>query len=201
MKKTLPKFYGYFLPTSNQKGVTDTWAECEAKVKNVQGARFKGFSTREAAQQWIDEGSDYSNKETFSPGVYFDAGTGRGNGVEVSVTDEKWQDLLSHVLPKSYINRYGKHSLPEGFTNNYGELLGCYLALQIALKLGIKKVYGDSSLVIDYWSKGMIKKEDMPEDTIELSRETTTLRKKFESQGGRIEKVSGDANPADLGFH
>ena len=33
--------------------ICDTWKECEAYVKNVEGARYKGFLTVPEAQVWI----------------------------------------------------------------------------------------------------------------------------------------------------
>ena len=195
------KFYGYFIPKTKKHGVTATWKECQAKTKNIDGARFKGFSTKDAAEQWAADGGHYNQKETFTPGIYFDAGTGRGNGVEVSVTNEKWETLLPSLLPASQVNKYGKHHLGKEYTNNYGELLACFFALQIALKTGAQEIFGDSSLVINFWSKGFIKKELLPLETIELSKKVVSLRKEFEAQDGTINLISGSANPADLGFH
>ena len=63
-----------------------------------------------------------------------------------------------------------------------------------------KNIFGDSKLVVDYWSKGLIKK-DMNEKTKKLAREVALLRQEFESNGGKITLISGDDNPADLGFH
>jgi len=34
-----------------------------------------------------------------------------------------------------------------------------------------------------------------------LAQETAALRRQFESAGGQLLKISGGANPADLGFH
>ena len=198
-KKT--RFYAYLIPHTPVRGVTAVWSECEQKVKGIESARFKGFSTREAAEQWLADGAQYHTREIFAPGVYFDAGTGRGNGVEVSVTDERWQTLLPLVLPKDKINRYGKHLLTREFTNNYGELLACSLAIQVALKTGIKSVYGDSALVINYWSKGAAKKDKNTEETLRLAHQTKKLREEFEAGGGTLTLISGSANPADLGFH
>jgi hypothetical protein len=70
----------------------------------------------------------------------------------------------------------------------------------IAEKTGEKNIFGDSKLVIDYWSKGFIKKE-VGEETVELARKVADIRRKFESSGGKISLISGDDNPADLGFH
>lgn len=133
------------------------------------------------------------------PGIYFDAGTGRGLGVEASVTDEKGNNLLDKIISKDQLNHHGKYLIKEKVTNNYGELLACFFALQIAMALGKTEIFGDSELIIKYWSKGQANIKD--KRTVELIGYVTTLRKEFEKKKGRIEFVSGDVNPADLGFH
>ena len=63
-------------------------------------------------------------------------------------------------------------------------------------------ICGDSSLVIDYWSNGRYNKSNLTDqDTIELIRKVKELREEFQKQGGKVKHVSGDVNPADLGFH
>ncbi|MBI2023057.1 ribonuclease H family protein [Candidatus Giovannonibacteria bacterium] len=196
------KYYAYFIPGTKIKGVAETWEECKAIVSGVEGAKYKGFSTKEEAERWLNAGADYNVKHLAAvKGVYFDAGTGGGMGVEVSVTDENGNDLLHNVLAKNLISKRGKHLLPHGFTNNYGELLACKYALQIAGQLGTKKIFGDSRLVLEYWSKGRIKREGNDSKAIQLSLEVAKLRNDFEKKGGKIEYISGDDNPADLGFH
>ncbi|MCX6702863.1 MAG: RNase H1/viroplasmin domain-containing protein, partial [Candidatus Wolfebacteria bacterium] len=78
------KYYAYLIPGSGDKGITENWKDCEKKVKGVENARFKSFKAKKDAEEWLKQGADYEFKKTQIPGVYFDAGTGRGNGVEVS---------------------------------------------------------------------------------------------------------------------
>lgn len=205
-KKTKNNCFAYFLPDSGTSGVVESWDECNEIVKGKSGARYKGFKDTEEAKKWLSAGAKYENKEhikkDLKKGIYFDAGTGRGRGVEISVTDETGKNLLHEVLSQDYINKYGKHWIfKEYATNNYGELLACKYALQVAMKKEIKSVFGDSLLVIDYWSRGRIKRNGNSEEAHSLSNEVFELRKRFESAGGNIQHVSGDINPADLGFH
>lgn len=193
------KYYAYILPDGKTE-ITDSWAECERAVKNQKGARYKSFKEFEEAEKWLSSGGSYAYTKEMPHGVYFDAGTGRGEGVEISVTDETKKDLLSSALGKELINAHGKHLLPSGKTNNYGELMACFYALTIAKKHGIKSVFGDSGLVINYWSKGFIK-NTIEEETRRLALEVSRLRKEFEATGGEVRQISGDDNPADLGFH
>lgn len=193
--------YAYLVPGKGLKAVADTWKECERRVSGKPDARFRKFRTREQAEAWLAGGANYADKPSAKPGIYFDSGTGRGKGVEISVTDEKGDDLLWKVLPKGKINRFGKHWVFKDASNNYGELLACFFALKIALKEDAKKVFGDSKLVIEYWSKGRIKKNEVDAETVALAGKVKKLRKGFEARGGAVARVHGDENPADLGFH
>lgn len=194
------KYYAYV--AGNEKGVAESWTECEEMVKGVPGAKFKSFGSEEEAKQWLLAGADYSVKQVgLEPGIYFDAGTGAGNGVEINVTDENGKSLLTQALPKKEINKRGFYLLSIGATNNFGELTACKFAIEIALKNNIKKVFGDSKLVVEFWSKGYIKKENVSKETVSLAEAVKKLRKKFEMQGGELILISGGRNPADLGFH
>ncbi len=199
-KKKSKKFYAYVVLAKKKKGIAESWGECEKQVKGEE-ARFKGFFTREEAEEWLKRGGDYAIKvvKKSEPGIYFDAGTGRGEGVDISVTDEKGKNLLHKVIPKKELAE-GKHLLGKEVTNNYGELLACKYAIEIAMAENIQKVFGDSKLVIEFWTKWRVKKE-VPEKTFQLAHEVSGLREEFEKRGGKIMRISGEDNPADLGFH
>jgi len=197
---TKKKYYAYSV--GKEKGIVDNWADCQRIVAGVPGAKFKGFVMQEEAEKWLDAGADYSIKHIgLEKGIYFDAGTGAGNGVEISVTDENAESLLYKVLDEKDINERGFYLIPEATTNNFGELLACKYALQIAIAEKIQKIFGDSKLVVEYWSNGYIKKDTVAQKTVELAGEVKILRKKFEKMGGIITLISGGSNPADLGFH
>jgi ribonuclease HI len=201
------KYYAYKLADGKQ-GIAESWAECERLVSGRANARYRGFPSREDAADWLGEGARYEarpklalRRSKLSPGIYFDAGTGRGDGVEASVTDERGKDLLYLVLPKKQINRFGKQNVSGDTTNNYGELLALSHALRVAKKLRVKKVFGDSQLVIKFWSRGVMKQKELPAKTARLVREVAKARKIFETAGGSVAYVLGSVNPADLGFH
>jgi ribonuclease HI len=196
---TKKKYYAYSINGKN--GITDNWPACQKLVSGMLNAKYKGFETKDEAERWLAAGADYSLKHTASQkGIYFDAGTGAGKGVEISVTNEIGDSLLNKMLKKKDLNEKGHYLIAEDVTNNFGELLACKYALEIALKEDIKNIFGDSKLILDYWSKGFIKKE-MPEETISLSNEVKKLRYRFEKEGGKLSHISGGSNPADLGFH
>lgn len=198
------KSYAYYLEDEGYGAIVPTWAECQKKTKGKK-ARYKSFKSRKEAQAWLDSGANYEDKksikEALQEGIYFDAGTGRGIGVEVRVTDVKGVSILNKFLEKEKINQFGNYLCKEGATNNFGELLGIYIALNIALNTDEKNIFGDSKLVLEYWSKGYIKKENVNEETYQLAQKVKKIRGEYERTGGKIEHVSGDYNPADLGFH
>ncbi len=209
----MAKVYAYYLVNSGTSGILESWEECK-KVVLKKKARYKSFENIKEAQEWLDSGAKYEKKEKndieiskiFQSdidclAIYFDAGTGRGNGVEVRLSDYKGNPLLYKILPKEKINEFGNYYVAKHRTNNFGELVGLYAALVFAKKYDIKKIMGDSSLVLDYWSMGRYNAGNLESDTIELIKKVTLMRKKFENRNGIIEKISGDINPADLGFH
>lgn len=197
------KFYAYFIIDSKDSGIVENWDLCKNIIAGKK-TRYKSFKSFEEAKNWLDSGALYEKKEDIKnnlpEGIYFDAGTGRGIGVEVRVTLKDGKSILKENFPDLAINEFGNYLTKEGRTNNYGELAGIYLALTIATNLNIKNIYGDSSLVIDYWSKGLIK-STVAKDTIALAKKVKIKRDIFENSGGKITKISGDYNPADLGFH
>ena len=67
--------------------------------------------------------------------------------------------------------------------------------------MNITKIFGDSQLVINYWSKGKFQAENLPQETISLIKKVMENRKKYELGNATILHISGDINPADLGFH
>ena len=193
------KYYAYSVDI--EKGITESWDDCKKIVTGIPGAKYKSFESRGEAERWLSAGANYQIKHIAAePGIYFDAGTGRGNGVEINVSDYRGNGLLYKVLPETDLSDKGHYLLKGGKTNNFGELLACKYALQIALAGGATKIFGDSVLVLDYWSRGHIKR-DMGGDTIDLAKEVAKLRWRFEQGGGQVLRISGGANPADLGFH
>ncbi|MBQ3437076.1 MAG: ribonuclease H family protein [Fusobacterium sp.] len=210
------KFYAYFF-NNKENGIVETWDDCK-KIVQKSNARYKSFPSFSEAKIWIDTGANYEkkNRSTFEEkeleeAVYFDAGTGRGRGVEVRITDKLGKSLISVIqddnfeffLKKNFwfINEFENIELGKEKTNNFGELLGLYLAMECAKKMSLTKIYGDSKLVITYWSKGQFHADKLPENTVNLIKKVIENRKKIEASGISVRHISGDKNPADLGFH
>jgi len=185
---------------SEKNGVTDTWEECQ-KIVSGKEAKYKSFESKEEAERWLLAGADYSIKHiAFEDGIYFDAGTGAGEGVQINVTDKNGESFLKEIFKKEELNSKGHYLIKGKVTNNFGELLASKYALELALTKDVKKIFGDSKLILDYWSKGYIKKE-IEEETRNLAGEVKKLRYAFEKNGGEMLHISGGSNPADLGFH
>jgi ribonuclease HI len=89
--------------------------------------------------------------------------------------------------------------------NNGAELVSMLFGLRIALKdKTVSTIYSDSQLIVDYWSQGKINsktKSKMDYNKLKIINEVAELRRRFEYEGGHIIKISGDSNPADLGYH
>ena len=204
------KFYAYFIIDTNENGILENWSDCQRKVIGKK-ARYKSFKTFLEAEKWLNSGANYVKKEKADltelyseldrNAIYFDAGTGRGNGVEVRLTDFNGNSLLYKIMNEKNINEFGNYYVADTRTNNFGELVGIYTAFVYAKKYGTKVICGDSSLIIEYWSKGRYNSSNLENDTIELIKKVTLMRNEFEKKGGTVKKISGDINPADLGFH
>ncbi|MGF6905738.1 viroplasmin family protein [Fusobacterium sp. PH5-44] len=205
------KIYGYFLIDEKKSGIVDSWDKCQNATKGKK-SRYKSFKTLAECNIWIENGCQYESKEVkeqkkieiqnnMIDGIYFDAGTGRGIGVEVRVTDKHGNSLINEHYHSFPLNEYGNIFLGKERTNNFGELLGLSIALDFALKSDTKNIFGDSNLVIEYWSHGHFNKGSVNDDTIKLINYVVKRRKKYEVCGGKIAHISGDINPADLGFH
>ncbi|MBP7127202.1 ribonuclease H family protein [Myxococcota bacterium] len=209
-RKHPPQVYAW--KVGEDSGLADTWAECRTRVQGRSGARYRGFASRDEARAWLAGGAAYESRERRKEAlrqdlpedaVYFDAGTGRGTGTEANVTDRAGTPLAHLEAPERVLTPFGTIRLSPGRTNNYGELMACYYALKVARRLGVKRVLGDSRLVLDFWSRGRLSasaRQSDP-DLARLADLTARERALFEESGGRLDHVPGDRNPADLGFH
>ncbi len=195
------KRYAYML-TNKNKWIIDNRPDCQKIVSGSTWARYKWFTSKTEAQQRLELWADYKIKNiTSSKWIYFDAGTGRWNWVEISVTDNHGNNLLDKVINSKKLNNHGKLLLDKDKTNNFGELLACKYALQISKDIWNKNIYWDSKLIINSWSKWSYNQNTLPQDTIKLIQEVILLRQQFEKNKWTITRISWSDNPADLWFH
>ena len=89
--------------------------------------------------------------------------------------------------------------------NNGAELLALLCALRIAMfDDTIILINSDSELLTKWWSvsgPNKITAKKMDQQKLAYIQEVRSLRLRFEKRGGKITKISGDDNLADLGFH
>lgn len=126
MAKKQAKFYTVW--TGNTPGVYDTWAECQAETKGIEGARFKSFPTKAAAEEAFNH----------SPWDYIGKNASKSNAAkifenpELAVIDSICVDAACngsggkveyqgvHTTTREVIFKMGPF---EDGTNNIGEFL------------------------------------------------------------------------------
>ena len=133
----------YAVVFNGESRLFDNWDDCSSFVKGKSGVKYKKFASEQEANSWIVENLSVKTtsvevaEKVYDPSIiYFDAGTGRGIGVEVRVTDSLGNSLINKIASNSsfidlcnrygfIVNDFGNVQLPKNFTNNYGEALGC----------------------------------------------------------------------------
>ena len=155
------KFYA--IAVGRKPGIYDNWSAAQAQVTGYQGAKFKGFVTREEAEAWMknpvysksavkpkhkagSSNSDTSPK-TGEVNIYTDGGArynpGPGGYGIVQIYNGVRKELS------------GGYNLT---TNNRMELKGCIVALQELEHRDMPvTIYSDSSYVVNGISKGWAK--------------------------------------------
>jgi ribonuclease HI len=139
-----------------KSGVFDTWAECQAQISGFSNAKFKAFSTREAALEALDqdyerfEGQDTKTHrmgpaELTQQGVILDsvcvdaACSGNPGDLEYRGVDTESSVQLFHQGP-----------FPEG-TVNVGEFLAIVHALSVLVRKGRNcPIYSDSRTALSW---------------------------------------------------
>lgn len=146
--------------------------------------------------------------------IYVDGGHNKMTGkvAFASVVDYKSRDLVEKYKYLLEDMELREVSLPVGKRtiaisnfdnvstqqNNGAELLALIIGLRIALEnTKYKIIYSDSQVVVDYWSNGRYS-DKLGNEKIKRIEELIKLKRKFE---GKIIKISGDINLADLGYH
>jgi ribonuclease HI len=143
-----------------------------------------------------------------------------GDDAWASVTDSKSVDLVakhrclfSDMKLKEVKTPKGKYVVAIANFNdvaskhvNGAELMAMVMALRIATVLGEPRgsIHCDSSLIVKYWSLGGVNPSTlrkMDERKKMYVNECKSLREEHESLGGKIVKIPGKGNPADLGYH
>jgi ribonuclease HI len=160
MAKSTKKYYA--IAVGRKPGIYTNWPDAQAQVKGFPGAKFKGFGTKVAAQEWLE-----------NP-VYGTAGSKRPRKPQSKYPKQDVQpqkDEITIYTDGGSINNpgpggYGAVIIDDGeyreftggyrlTTNNRMELMGCIVALK-NLPATDKPValYSDSSYVVNGINKG-----------------------------------------------
>jgi ribonuclease HI len=155
------KFYA--IAVGRKPGIYTIWPEAEAQVKGFPQAKFKGFTTREEAENWMKEGRDRPRQAAKWNK------TGKSPIADIQSKDkvEIYTDggALNNPGPGGYgvVQNYAgiRKELTGGYrltTNNRMELMGCIVALrQLEYKDRPITLHSDSSYVVNGINKGWAK--------------------------------------------
>ena len=93
--------YAYILQ-NGETGIVEKWENCKNIVQGESSAKYKKFKTIEEAELFIKNNGVTENVTPVldKNAIYFDAGTGRGKGVEVRVTRSNGTSLLDYLVEK-----------------------------------------------------------------------------------------------------
>lgn len=187
------------------------------------GNLLPGKKTKAKTKKKTKAEGKEKEKPEYPAGLYVDGGHNRQTGdvAWATVTDEKGNDMLEpfadlftdlELLPKQLLPNGERRVLVANFTdvqkqqNNGAELIAMVAGLRIAIhgQHPATRIYSDSMVIETYWSRGLVRqstRDSMDPAKLALIEQCVELRKLFEEAGGEIVKISGDANPADLGYH
>jgi len=154
----------YVVWKGKKAGIYDTWKECEAQVKGVEGARYKSFPGKQEAERafsagWVKPAGKRVSNPMPKPGV--------SNPVWDSIAVDAACSGNPGVMEyRGVITRSGKQIFHKGpfplGTNNIGEFLGIVHGLAYLKKEGIDiPVYTDSRTAIK-WVKDRAVKTKLP---------------------------------------
>lgn len=129
----------YAVKEGRNIGVFNTWAECEAQVKGYPGAKYKSFKTLDEAKAFVtgDEIKkvDQNNISKDEAIAYVDGSYNIdtkvvGFGV-VFITSDDIKEISEFVKDESLSDQ----------RNVAGEIFGSMKAINMAVEMGIKKIY------------------------------------------------------------
>ena len=158
MSKKKKKYYTVW--KGHHTGVFDSWDDCKAQIKDVQGAQYKSFETFEAAKQAFK--GDYKNyitkgkfKSTLSEEQLRKIGQPNYNSISVDAASSGNPGIMEYrgVETKSKKQLFIQGPFPEG-TNNIGEFLAIVHGLALLKKHNSNLIiYTDSRTAISWVKK------------------------------------------------
>jgi ribonuclease HI len=167
----MPKNKFYVVWTGREPGIYANWEDCKSQVEGFEGARYKGFPTRELAEAaWHDDFEKYLKKDLAAQKKIVCSNPLIGipdlDSISVDAACKGNPGVLEYrgVDTKSGAELFHKGPFPEGTVN-----LGEFLAIVHALAM-LKKndsgwpVYSDSKTAITWVRSGKVKTKLVPND-------------------------------------
>jgi len=125
------KFYA--VKEGRQKGIFETWDECEQQVKGYKGARYKSFSKKQEAIDFLNDQVPVINGEgliAYVDGSYNIKTKEYGYGCVLI----KGQQILEQFYDKGHDEEYAS------MRNVAGEILGSEVAIRYAIDHGYSMI-------------------------------------------------------------
>ncbi len=132
-------------------GVYDTWEECKNQTHGFSGAEFKSFPTLEEAHSYIN--GEESDSTIFGPEeeaiAYVDG------SYQVTTGEYSCGVVFLHQGEETHLTQKGEDEELAQMRNVAGEIMGATLAMEEAVKRGVKKltIYHDYQGIAS-WCKG-----------------------------------------------
>ena len=151
----------YAVKKGLKPGIYSTWKETEAQVIGFPGAMYKGFSTREDAQNWMQSDESFTSRKQGTVTAAHRSFSKVKPGEVVVYTDG---GALNNPGPGGWgtviIRPTEEKELSDGYrltTNNRMELMACIMALR-ELQGESSKIllHSDSSYVVNGMTKGWV---------------------------------------------
>jgi len=165
----MPKNKFYVVWSGRKPGIYSRWEDCKDQVDGVEGAKYKGFLTRELAEAaWDDDFEKYLKKDLNAPKKIVCSnpliGTPIPDSLSVDAACKGNPGILEYrgVDTKSGVEYFRQGPFPEG-TVNIGEFLAVVHALALLKKIDSDwPVYSDSRTAIAWVKAKRIKTNLIP---------------------------------------
>ncbi|MCB8965158.1 MAG: viroplasmin family protein [Bacteroidales bacterium] len=137
-------------------GIYSDWETCQSQIKGFNNAKFKGFPTREAAENAYSMGYGEFMKMNSAQSVILQAGANVAKPIYPSLAvDAAWNTATGDMEYRGVDAHSGKEFFRQGpffdGTNNIGEFLAIVHGLAFLQKQGSKiPVYTDSVTAISW---------------------------------------------------
>lgn len=154
----------YVVWKGKNPGIYDSWQECEEQVRGYEGAVYKSFPTREAAENaFAGDHRDFINKRSSQTAMDLSVSRGRSSPVWESLSVDAAckgnPGILEYrgVWTKNGEEVFREGPFPEG-TVNLGEFLAIVHGLAFLQKRGLScPVYSDSRTALKWVKDRAIK--------------------------------------------